>query len=158
MFSYLLGYWFYTSACTCQYCVQHCLCLYDPMVGSLEGVSYSKNLGNFSCPTCPFPCAFSSLFHPCEKLVKHLLPSWRLGWVLLLPLLHQPAALWDVTAPGFSQSQQVTLSREPNVSAGLWGLRLFPGNAAVVGTLCSGRKNEVWHSQNSLNNLMDISM
>lgn len=33
MFSYLLGYWFYTTACICQCCVQHCLCLYDPMLG-----------------------------------------------------------------------------------------------------------------------------
>ena len=58
----------------------------------------------------------------------------------------RPAALQDVTALGFPLCRQVTMSREQDVSVGLWGLGFFAGDAAAVGTQrCTALEAEIKH-------------
>lgn len=106
MFSYLLGYWFYTSACISQCCVQCCLCLYGvgPCWGHSKGFPIIKIQGNFSCPTCPFPVLSAVFSIHVKSWWSGCLPSWLLCWVLLLllmPLPHSPAGCCSSRFPPF---------------------------------------------------------
>lgn len=137
--------------CVSLCCVQCSFCLYGVglSLSHSKGFSTIKIQKNFSHTTC----LFSSLFHPCEKLVKKLLAK-LVTW-LDAPSHHclQPVRCYS---SGFSISRRVTVSRKQDVSAGFFLRWCLSGGDRALHS--SGSRNKVWHSQNGLKSLMDMSV